>query len=133
MFWIQNFPVRGILRFIDFYWLYTFFHEQGRSIRRTFSTRASHLEQCLASVQSQIHITLQLVLYQFFTTIDTFWRNQSIMVITVGDTMLTRPTALKKYCLSTKVNTVWYYLFVFELWWSITSQAFNYLIASLPD
>ena len=53
-----------------------------------------------------IHYTL--VFYQFLTTIDTFYRNQTLMVITVVNIMLPRVTVLKKYCLSTKLHFLWY-------------------------
>ena len=46
-----------------------FFHKQGSSSLRRFSTHASLF--CLSIVQLQIHITLQLVFYQFFTTVVT--------------------------------------------------------------
>ena len=47
--------------------------------------------------------------------------------------MLPRPTVLKKYCLSAKFHTMWCSLFVFKLQWSISSQAFHYLMTSLPE
>ena len=118
-----------ILRVIDIYWLYAFCHGQRISSLRRFSAHTLLLQQCLASVQLQIHIPLQLVFYWFFITIDTFKRNQLVIVTTVVNTML----VLKKFCLSTRFHILWYYFFMLELQWSNTSQGFRYLMTLLPD
>ena len=73
VFWIHKFPAQEeYWESWTFYWLYVSSQDQGKSSLRWFSTQAFFWQYCIATVQWQSDITIQLVSYWFFTTIDTF-------------------------------------------------------------
>ena len=92
-----------------------FFHKQGSSSLRRFSTHASLF--CLSIVQLQIHITLQLVFYQFFTTVVTK------MVIT-NKYVATKANSFEQVLSFNKASFLVVFLFVFQLPWLITRKLF---------